>query len=544
MEVDEGMLHQRWKEISLLLLTAAVAVLVLMNAQRYFTRFDLTEDKIYTISDVSKNLFTEVDEQITITYYVSEKLRSVTQIPQQIEDLLYEYATYGRGKIQVSVVDPDRTGVAREIQKLGIQPRQIQVVEQNEQTYAQVYSGILIRYLDKREVLPLVFNTQTIEYEVTSGIRGLIRQDEGRIGILIGNSAMTLQRDYSALYDTLSGSYAVEELDRDAIIPPRIDVLFLLGGGDLTRYELLHVDQFLMNGGKAFFGIDGVDIDLDQNLKATQYEDAPIFEFLEAYGLSVEEKLVLDIYAKDFRVPRQVFGGMTWEIIDRYPHWINIRPGNVNVDNPITARFQGLDLLWPSPVRVTREGEGRIVPLVKSSDRAWIMDERYVTDPYRMGSVNSSAAEAAGQYTLGVAVEKQLKSFFSEEPFSPPAGVTVPYAEIQTEGEFTRLIVFGDADFASNIIQYSNSMYNMDFLLNCADWLSNQDDLMEIRTRTVRDTRLNRLEPQRAQAQYIFSQIVNIVLIPLLVIGSGIIRSVLRRKQHSVLQEANHDVQE
>lgn len=538
------MLHQRWKEISLLLLTVAVAVLVLMNGQRYFTRLDLTEDKIYTISDVSKNLFNEVDEQITITYYVSEKLRSVTQIPQQIEDLLYEYATYGRGKIQVSVVDPDRSGIAREIQNLGIQPRQIQVVEQNEQTYAQVYSGILIRYLDKREVLPLVFNTQTLEYEITSGIRGLIRADERRIGILIGNSSMTLQRDYSALLDTLSGSFEVEEIDRGAIIPPRIDVLFLLGGGDLTRYELLHVDQFLMNGGKAFFGIDGVNIDLDQNLQADQYEQAPIFELLEAYGVTVEEKLVLDSYSKDFRVPRQMFGGITWEVIGRYPHWINIRPGNVNADNPITARFQGLDLLWPSPVRVIREGDGRIIPLVESSTEAWIMDESYITDPYRMESVSSRAAETAGQFILGVAIEKQLKSFFSEEPFSPPAGVSVPYDEIQTEGEYTRLIVFGDSDFASNIIQYSNSMYNMEFLLNCADWLSMEDDLMEIRTRTGRDTRLNRLEPQRAQAQYIFSQIVNIVLIPLLIVGYGIVRSGLRRRQQSMLQEENHDVQE
>ena len=536
------MIRQKWKEISLLMLTLVVAVLVMMNAQRYFQRFDLTEDKIYTISEVSKNLFNEVDEQVTVTYYVSDTLRTVTQIPQQIEDLLYEYATYGRGKIQVSVVDPDKTGVAREIQDLGIQPRQIQVVEQNEQTYAQVYSGILIRYLDRREVLPLVFNTQTLEYEITSGIRRLVREDERRIGILIGNSSMTLQRDFSALYDTLSGSFQVEELPRAEAIPPRIDVLFLLGAGDLNRYELLHIDQYLMSGGKAFLGIDGVRIDLEQNLKASPYEDAPIFDLIESYGVRVEEKLVLDRYAKDFRVPRQVFGGMAWEVIGRYPHWINIRPGNVSAESPVTARFQGLDLLWPSPVEILNEGQGQIIPLVMSSNEAWIMDERYITDPYRMDSVNPNSAESAGQYTLGVAVEKQLDSFFSGQQVNPPAGESLPYEEIRRSSEYTRLIVFGDSDFASNIIQYSNSMYNMDFLLNCADWLAKDDDLMQIRTRNVRDTRLNRLDPQRAQIQYIFSQIVNMMLIPLLIVGYGIIRSVVRRKQHGLSQEENHDV--
>ncbi|MFW5727226.1 MAG: GldG family protein [Spirochaetia bacterium] len=537
------MISQKWKEISLLLLTLLVAVLVMMNAQRYFLRFDLTEDKIYTISEVSKNLFTEVDEQVTITYYVSDKLRSVTQIPQQIEDLLYEYATYGRGKIKVSVVDPDKTGVTEEIQDLGIEPRQIQVVERNEQTYAKVYSGILIRYLDKREVLPLAFTTQTLEYEITSGIRRLVREDERRIGILIGNSSMTLQRDFSALYDTLSGSFEVEELGRGEIIPPRIDVLFLLGAGGLNRFDLLHIDQYLMRGGKAFLGIDGVKIDLDQNLKASPYEDSPIFDALESYGVRVEEKLVLDRYAKDFRVPQQVYGGMAWEVIGRYPHWINIRPGNVSSDSLITARFQGLDLLWPSPVEILSEGQGRIIPLVKSSNEAWIMDERFITDPYRMDSVNRNTAEAAGQYTLGVAVEKQLDSFFSGEQVNPPAGESLPYEEIRPRSDYTRLIVFGDSDFASNIIQYSNSMYNMDFLLNCADWLAKDDDLMQIRTRNERDTRLNRLDPQRAQAQYIFSQIMNMVLIPLLIVGYGIIRSVIRRKQHGFSQEEYHDIQ-
>ena len=333
------MIPQKWREISLLLLTVVVAGLVLLNAQRYFTRFDLTEEKIYTISEVSKNLFTEMDEQVTITYYVSDKLRSVTQIPQQIEDLLYEYATYGRGQVQVSVVDPDRAGVARELQNLGIQPRQIQVVEQNEQTYAQVYSGIIIRYLDKREILPLVFDTRSLEYEITSGIRRLLRQDERIIGLLVGNSTMTLERDFSALYDTLSASFAVEELSRGELIPPRIDVLFLLGAGGLSRYELLPIDQYLMRGGKAFLGIDGVKIDLDQNLQATDYEDAPIFNLLESYGMRVEKKLVLDTYAKDFRIPRQVFGGMAWEVIGKYPHWINIRPVNVDDENPTYCSF-------------------------------------------------------------------------------------------------------------------------------------------------------------------------------------------------------------
>src|SRR6056297_270848 len=540
------MLPQRWKEISLLLLTLVVAVFLLLNSQRYFARIDLTEDKLYSISEVSKRMMNELPGQVSITYYVSEKLGSVSQTPQLIEDVLDVYATYGGGNIKIAVVDPDKAGLSEEVQELGIQPRQIQVVEENEQTYAKVFSGILLRYLDRQEVLPLVFSTETLEYQLTSRIKKMLRQDARRIGILVGDSSMNLQNDYSGLYETLSGSFEVEKLSRGEMIPERIDILFLLGGEDLRRYDLLHIDQFLMNGGNAFFGIGGVEIDLEDNLKASLYEELPVFELLESYGVRVEKQLVLDSYSKNFRIPRQTFDGITWEVLDTYPHWISIRPGNVNKEHPITARFQGLDLLWASPLTILESSSGRLQSLVESSTEAWIMKDMFITDPYRAGRLSRKSAEAAGQYTLAVAMEKELHSFYASQAIKPPPGEILPYDEIKPKGESSsRVVLFGDAHYASNLIQYSDSMYNLSFLLNSADWLAKKDDLIKIRNRSVGDTRLNRLNPERAQFQYALSQIVNLVLIPLLVIGFGLFRYAARRRQPSMLQEVgDHDLQE
>ncbi|MCF7914953.1 MAG: GldG family protein [Spirochaetaceae bacterium] len=537
------MLSQRWKEISLLLLTMVLAVLLLLNSQRYFTRIDLTEDKLYSISEVSKKVMKELPGQVSITYYASDKLDRVSQTPQLIEDLLYEYATYAGGNIKIAVVDPDRAGLSEEVQKLGIQPRQIQLVEENEQTYAKVFSGISLRYSDRQEVLPVVFSTESLEYQLTSSIKKMLRQDARRIGILVGDSSMNLQNDYSALYETLSGSFEVEELTRGEMIPERIDILFLLGGEDLRRYDLLHIDQFLINGGNAFFGIGGIDIDLENNLKASRYEHLPVFELLEYYGVRVEKQLVLDRYAKNFRVPRQTFDGINWEVIDTYPHWVSIRQGNVDKEHPITARFQGLDLLWPSPLTILDSAGGNSRGLVESSPEAWLMEDMFITDPYRAGSLNRRTAEAAGQYTLGIALEKELHSFYASQSITPPPGEMLPYDEIKARGESSsRVVLFGSSHFASNLIQYSDSMYNLNFLLNSADWLAHEDDLIKIRSRTVGDTRLNRLDPERARIQYAFSQIVNILLIPLLVVGYGLLRYTVRRRQRGVLQEGDYEL--
>jgi len=167
----------------------------------------------------------------------------------------------------------------------------------------------------------------------------------------------------------------------------------------------------------------------------------------------------------------------------------------------------------------------------------------FITDPYQAGSLNRRTAEAAGQYTLGVAIEKELHSFYAFQTITPPPGEILPYDEIKARGESTsRVMLFGSSHFASNLIQYSDSMYNLSFLLNSADWLANEDDLIKIRSRTVGDTRLNRLDPERARFQYAFSQIVNLVLIPLMVIGYGLLRYTVRQRKRGVLQEGDHDL--
>ena len=125
-------------EICSTLLTFCLLLPTAMNTEKFFTRFDLTEDKMYRISDVSKKLFEEIDGTLTVTCYASDTLKRVTGIPQEIEDILREYAAYGRGKIRIKTVDPKQDEQRREIEGEGIVVRQIEVVEENEKTYADI----------------------------------------------------------------------------------------------------------------------------------------------------------------------------------------------------------------------------------------------------------------------------------------------------------------------------------------------------------------------------------------------------------------------
>ena len=101
-----------------------------------------------------------------------------------------------------------------------------------------------------------------------------------------------------------------------------------------------------------------------------------------------------------------------------------------------------------------------------------------------------------------------------------------------------RLVVVGDADFASNLMDFTEAAYNVGFLTNAAEWLSNSEDLLSIKTRLSRDVRLNRIqEPARRLAAVLTTEIVNVALIPLAIVGFGVARLLLRRKKSAVRAE-------
>jgi len=163
-------MQKKSTELIILLLILSIVVLFALNSSRYFVRLDFTGNKAFTISRVSKELFQEIQEQVYITYYLSERLQSLYNFPAQIEDLLQEYAAHSRGKIIISVLDPAKTGDSGKAESLGVYPQQIEVVEKDERSVARVYTGIVIQYLDRSEALPVVGRIDTLEYDLTSRI--------------------------------------------------------------------------------------------------------------------------------------------------------------------------------------------------------------------------------------------------------------------------------------------------------------------------------------------------------------------------------------
>ncbi|MDR2028067.1 MAG: GldG family protein [Treponema sp.] len=518
------------------LLSLIALILAMLISRRIWFRLDLTENKAYTISPVSRNLYREIPDQVHITYYLSEKLSAIHPAPREIEDLLREYTAYSRGKIRLSLRDPSKAGLVREVEQLGISPQQIQTVEEDQASIATVYTGIVIEYLDKTEVIPFAFYPDTLEYDLTSRIRSLVRGTQREIGILIGDPGKQWAADYSFVNQSLTSSgFQIRLLTAGDEIPGTLPALFVLGGAEsLDDWALYRIDRYIRGGGKVLFALEGVLVDQNSGLEARVMTDQGLLSMVSFYGATVKPELVLDRSALSLSYQTMdPYGSVLFRVV-RYPLWIGVLEQNGNGSHPVTSGFGGVDLYWPSPVELNPPAGVEAEPLFTTTPEAWLMTRDFTANPEMSYLFEQEGPDTRGVKVLGAALSGKFPSWFAGMSKPVREGSSEELPDMPAEAGDSRIIVVGDADFASTLTQYTRSDRNFDFLLKAADWLSNDDDIIGIRSRLSQTGRLDKITDPDARLRAMrFARILNVVIIPLAVVVLGVLRSWRRRRSLS-----------
>jgi len=537
--------------IIITLLSAAAFILALMVSGRFWFRLDLTKSKAYTISQVSRNLHREIPDIVNVTYYLSDRLRTYDPAPAEIEDTLMEYVTYSRGKIRLTVRDPVKAGLAAAVEELGVQPRQIQNVEQDQASLATVYSGIVIEYLDKIEVLPWVIFTDTLEYDLTSRIRSMVNDTERLIGVIAGDSYRQWHDDFTYLNMILnSAGFKIRVLNPGDEIPDALPALFVLGGAEtLDEWALYRIDRYIQLGGKVLFAVEGIFVDVYGTMQARQQNDLGLVDMIGSYGVIIKPELALDRSALTIQYQTMTQSGVQYRI-SRYPLWIGVLPNGGNPEHPVSSGFAGLDLYWASPIELYPPTGVKADVLFASTHEAWSAREYLYTNPEVSYMLEMEADLTSGVKILGAALSGTFPSFFfgSRKPVREGSDEELP--DMPSSAKESRIIVIGDTDFASDILTATQNVsygeqHNLDFLLRAADWLVNDDDIIGIRSRLPQAGRFDKISDDSGRAAAMrFSQAVNVVIIPLFVIAAGVFFMFRRRSIARNAENKSSTVQE
>ncbi len=510
-------MRRRARETLLMILVALCLVFVLADGARWFLRLDLTRSKAYSISAVTRGILREIPEQVHLTYYLSDTLRSLSPSPGRVIDLLREYEAESRGKVIVTVLDPGKTGEGESARRVGILPQQIQVIQQNEQRTVDVYSGIAVDYLDRYTSLPAVFSPDGLEYSLSFAVRKVLAGRRLVVGVIAGEPGKSFQGDYDTLQTGLSRDYAVHEYFPSDPIPPEVDALLVLGGMQWGDAELRPLDAYIQNGGKVLFAVKGLHVQTAGTFTAQQVAGSPLLDMLESYGVRVGRDMVLDTASRDYRLPqKRPNGQIGWETIGKYPPWVSIQGPNVSSTQPVTAHFTGLDLLWPVALSAVPRNGVQIEPLVKTTSSAWLQKPPFGVDPYKVAQQGVTTQQSVMAYALTGTMPSRF----------PAVGQS-------SAGVPTRMIVIGDDDFLTDLMQFSDSLSNVLFVENAVLWLSGNADLLSIKTRAGTEGKLDRIQDPALRSRLaLAAELLNVVVIPLGVMAFGLLRR-MRRKEKS-----------
>lgn len=497
-----------------LLLIIGIAIAFNFLAYQIFYRWDLTQNKIYSISKVSKRTVGELDDIVNVKAYFSNNLPSqVISLKQEVADILDEYAAFSNGRIKVEFIDPnDDEETQRELYLLGIPQLTFEVYEKDKTQLVNGYMGLSIGYADKIETIPAVKrDTSDLEYQITTAIKKVIADEIATIGIFSGRGTKSAAEELKTAKSELEELYTVREIsfsEDDPEIPSDIDTFIIIGPEEaFSEDELSAINNFVARGGALMVLQDGVRI--GEGLSASK-NNTKLEELLGKYGVNLNQNL-----AADNRAGMASFSQGFFTFSTSYPFWPKINSDGFNPDNSAVSNLENVILPWVSTIEVD---ESMISPqnfayLAFTTDKGWTVEENFNIAP---NSGGTSPQGERGKKNLAVFVDGPINNAYAEEG--------------EPEKIEARIAAVGDSEFITDgFIQ--NTPDNLNFFQNLVDILSFDEDLIKIRSKGVsfRPLEKDLSDSSRALIRYL-----NVFGVTLAVLAFGLIRYFLRRRSRFV----------
>lgn len=482
-------------QLGVVLLTVGLVVVNLFG-RRIGGRLDLTPGRAYTLSPTTRQMLGNLSDIVTLKLFASAALPpEVAFLKRDVDDLLRDYRTAGRGKVRLVVLDPvtDSTA-ARQARSLNIPPVQFNVVGRGELQVKEGYLGIALQYAEGVKTIAFVRESNDLEYRLTSDIRALTRKDKPAVGFWIApdHSAAAGGRTFKTLQTQLGQNYEVRTViaPSDSSLPGDLKTLIVIGVPDsLPQAELSRLQSYL-DSGSVLLMANGMSLSAEAPVASAR--PIPWNALLGSYGLSMRSDMVYDLASNaQVAMPTQ-FG----QVLMPYPLWVRALSTRTS---PINAELDAVLLPWASTIDTSRASPGTVTPLLTTS---------------RAGGVST------GQALLNPSQQFPRDSLMRRV-------VAVQVSRPQKEGSpgaRGRLIVVGSADFASDRYLRGGET-SVVFVQNAVDWLAQDEALIAIRSK-------DRSPPPLVFTSNTTREVVrygNLIGIPLLLIGVGTLRLWRRR---------------
>ena len=546
-------MNKKLKNITFLIV--GLFVLNFIN-QSFYKRFDLTQDKRYTLSETTNTILSKVDKRLYITVYLegdfpSEFKRLQVETRQYLEELAAK-----NSNIKIHFENPDNQ--REELIKKGMIPSQLTVEENGKLSEAIIFPWAEINFGEQTKIISLLPTAivasqeeqlqkaiENLEYSFSNAINTITQKRKKKIAFLTGNGQLEDIYLISFL-SKVSEKYRLAKFTLDAVAEYPQKTLQDLSTFDLaiiakptlkfTSEEKFTIDQFIANGGKTLWMLDNVQADQDSLFNSGKMlaypTDLNLTDLLFSYGIRINTTLIKDLYAAKIALATGKIGNQTqFQNLD----WLYHPLVGGNPNNAITKNIAPVRLQFANQIG-TLKNSIRKTPLLMSSPLTQKVGTPTIIELQSIADEPKEEEYISGNQLFAVLLEGDFNSGYKSrvKPFKTSL--------LKENSTNNKMIVIADGDIAKNQIlkgkptdlsrdKWTNEEFgNKDFLLNSVDYLLDDTGLIELRNKTLK---INTLNKKKAFEERTFWQFLNVVLPLLLLFAFGFIFNYLRKKKYS-----------
>lgn len=557
--------NKKYKDLFQLFLSLVALFLVIQVLNQVFVRWDLTSEKRYSLSENTKKMVAHLDKDLYFEIYLAGDLpHGFKKLQKATMEMLDELSTYSNVKISYALIDPNdvpnpkkRKEFLDQLVSRGLRPTNLQEKTTDGSLKQKlIVPGIIVHDREKETSVHLLksvaglsaeqnlnHSIEVLEFELTSAMRLLQNQQPKEIGFLTGHGELNEFElaDFSA---SLMQRY---EVNRISIVDlaknfSRYSVLVIAQPRkEFTRNDQYQIDQYIMNGGRVLWLVDEVVASMDslttKESTIAYYQPLNFEDQLFTYGVRINPDLVMDVQSQ--LIPIQT--ALPGEPAKFTPApWYYSPLLNASDSHSITRKLNVIKAEFANSIDFVGE-TSKIKKQVLLSTSEYTRLEK-VPKLISLDIVNKKMEASdfpAGSKNIAVLLEGVFPSVFKNRVWSG-----INKQAFKSESVSTKMIVISDGDLIKNRVRgvgnnrqiealgydrYTGNTYgNSGFLLNCIDFLCDDDGWMNLRSREIK---LRLLDKTKIRTERFYWQVVNLILPLLLLLLVGILFITLRKRK-------------
>lgn len=569
----------KWGNITWLLLSMAIIILLNIIASFVFTRFDLTAEKRYSLAPATKKLLKKLDDVVFFKVYLYGDLPPGFQrLSNETREMLDEFRAYSEN-IQYEFVNPsenpnakDRNDAYRLLVERGLQPTDLRVNDKGASSQRIIFPGAMVSYHGKEIPIQLLMaqlqqdpnkvlnnSIQSLEYNLASAIKNLTTAIKPRIAIIEGQGELD-QAETFDMQTALSEFYNVDRIrinnkinslslriksdsSKDILINKYRAIIIAKPTKPFDERDKFLIDQFIMRGGKVLWLIDPVFASMDslQKYNATMGipNDINLEDQLFNYGVRLNINLVQDLNALPIPIKTGQVGNQPQF---EYFKWYFFPVLIPSINHPVVNGLNAIKTEFISTLDTVAANGVKKTFLLETSPYARSINAPVLIDLEIMQKQPDERLFSNGPMPVAVLLEGEFTSSFLFR--IPPELADNPSLGYRSKSKPTKMIVIADGDIAKNQFHFSQGYVlplgydqytkqtfgNRDLVLNVVNYLCDDSGLISVRSRELK---LRMLDSAKIAKQRLFWQLFNLLLPVLVIILFGVAKYRFRLRNYA-----------